>query len=301
MSESVPSFLEYLEVEKRVSPHTLLAYRRDLEQFSDWLEDTYEESDPKNARTVMVRDWVMQLSELGLEARSINRKLSSLRSYYKFLVRIGEVEASPVHAVKSLKVSKRVVRTVDVEDMDRILQPEMYSEEEDGYRDYFILLTFYMTGMRRSELIQLRWSDVDRFKGIVKVLGKRNKERLVPVGEEWLSALSNYEDQLQTSGVKSDYIFSNQRGEMLNPKLVYDRVVYYISKVSSIEKKSPHVLRHTFATHLLSMGADLQTIKELLGHSSLAATQIYTHSSIDQIKSVYNSAHPRGRNGGTKK
>lgn len=300
MSESVPTFLEYLEVEKRVSPHTLLAYRRDLEQFGDWLQETFEE-DPRDAKTVMVRDWVMELSELGLDPRSINRKLSTLRSFYKFLIRTGDIESSPVQAVKSLKASKRVVRTVDVEDMERILQPEMYSEEEAGARDYFIILSFYMTGMRRSELIQLKWSDVDRFKGIVKVLGKRNKERLIPVGKEWLEALANYEESIQNRRVKSNYIFSDEHGEMLNPKLVYDRVVYYISKVSSIEKKSPHVLRHTFATHLLSMGADLQTIKELLGHSSLAATQIYTHSSIDQIKSVYNSAHPRGRNGGTKK
>lgn len=300
MSESVPTFLEYLEVEKRVSPHTLLAYRRDLEQFGDWLQETFEE-DPRDAKTVMVRDWVMELSELGLDPRSINRKLSTLRSFYKFLIRTGDIESSPVQAVKSLKASKRIVRTVDVEDMERILQPEMYSEEEAGARDYFIILSFYMTGMRRSELIQLKWSDVDRFKGIVKVLGKRNKERLIPVGKEWLEALANYEESIKNGGVKSNYIFSDKHGEMLNPKLVYDRVVYYISKVSSIEKKSPHVLRHTFATHLLSMGADLQTIKELLGHSSLAATQIYTHSSIDQIKSVYNSAHPRGRNGGTKK
>lgn len=295
MPTSVESFLEYLEVEKRVSPHTLIAYERDLQQFETWLQDTFDESDAAQARTVMIRDWVMDLSEAGLEPRSVNRKLSSLRSFYKYLLKAGIIEKSPVQAVKSLKVPKRIVRTVDVDDMDEILSPETYREEEEGKRDRFMILTFYMTGVRRSELIQLKWSDVDIASGKIKVLGKRNKERIIPVGKEWLEAMSDYENHQGQSGVKSNYIFCDSKGEMLNPKLVYDRVVYYISKVSSIEKKSPHVLRHTFATHLLSMGADLQTIKELLGHSSLAATQIYTHSSIDQIKSVYNSAHPRGR------
>lgn len=291
MTPTVESFLSYLEVEKRSSSHTLKAYEHDLEQFEAWCRFQYDLADISNASTDMVRDWIMDMNEEGLGVKTINRRISSLRSFYKFLIRTGDIENSPVQYIKSLKAPKRVVRTVSEDDMEKILSEDLYREEENGSRDRFILMTFYYTGIRRAELVGLKWSDIDEGRMVLKVLGKRQKERVVPIVNEWLEIALNYKRSKE--GV-SPYIFSNSKGEMLDPKLVYNRVVHYISKVSSIEKKSPHVLRHTFATHLLSMGADLQTIKELLGHSSLAATQVYTHSSIDQIKSVYNNAHPRG-------
>lgn len=294
MSETVASFIRYLEIEKRSSEHTLIAYERDLQQFTDWLQDVYEEENLSVVKPVMIRDWIMNLSEAGVDPRSINRKLSTLRSYYKFLVRTQTIDQSPMQSIRSMKTSKRVIRSVDVEDMMQVLEPSMYVGEAHPQRDRFMIFTFYLTGMRRSELINLKRSDIEIEGSRVKVLGKRNKERIIPVGTEWLLALREYEESGEDGVGKGEYVFSTKDGEKLDSKLVYDRVVYYLSKVSSIEKKSPHILRHTFATHLLSMGADLQTIKELLGHSSLAATQVYTHSSIDQLKSVYNNTHPRG-------
>ncbi len=293
MPTTLESFIEYLRVEKRSSEHTQLAYERDLNQFQDFALSDYEVDDILNASSVMIRDWVMMLSESGLESKSINRKLSTLRSFYKFAQKAGLITTSPTEALKSLKVPKRVVRTVSEEDMEKVLARELYQNNPDGMRDRMLLLTFYATGMRRSELITLKWSDVDKHNKKLKVLGKRSKERIIPVPIGWVEEAEKWkEHQRQTTGEQM-YLFTNDSGEMLDPKLVYDRVVHYISKVSSVDKKSPHILRHTFATHLLNMGADLQTIKELLGHSSLAATQIYTHSSIDQLKSVYNDSHPR--------
>lgn len=295
MPNSVESFLQYLEVEKRSSSHTVTAYSKDLDQFGKWCLFQFEISDLAKVTPVMVRDWIMQLSEEGLEAKSINRKISSLRSFYRHLVRTSEISSSPMQAIKSLKAPKRVVRAVSEDDMSKLLAKSTYEGEDEPLRDRLMILTFYMTGIRRSELIGLKWTDVDEVGKKIKVLGKRNKERYVPVTEMWLGALDEYrENEVVKRGELATSIFCSNKGEMLGPKLVYNRVVHYISKASSVEKKSPHVLRHTFATHLLNMGAELQTIKELLGHSSLAATQIYTHSSIDQIKSVYNGAHPRG-------
>ncbi|GGH76482.1 tyrosine-type recombinase/integrase [Phaeocystidibacter marisrubri] len=292
MSPSTRAFIEYLEVEKRSSSHTLTAYSNDLEQFEAWCRFQYDLDDIAQSKTSMIRDWMMDMSEEGMEAKSINRKLSSLRSFYKFLLRISEIEKSPMQPIKSMKVPKRIVRAVPENDMEKILDPTIYEEEEDGVRDRLMMLTFYMTGMRRSELIGLKWGDIDWGRKVIKVIGKRNKERYIPVNDNWLHSMEVYR---QNDSGENSYIFQSNRGKMLDPKFVYNRVVHYISKVSSVEKKSPHVLRHTFATHLLNMGADLQTIKELLGHSSLAATQVYTHSSIDQIKSVYNDSHPRDR------
>lgn len=296
MNSSVESFIRYLEVEKRSSPHTVLAYRNDLDQFGKWLRIHFEVEDLRDVSTVMIRDWIMSLSEEGLEAKSINRKLSGLRSFYRHLIRTSQIDKSPVQAIKSLKTPKRVVRAVSEDDMSRLLDKEIYEGEKEPIRDRFMILTFYYTGIRRIELISLKWTDIDESGMRLKVLGKRNKERYIPVTDNWLRELHEYRRSTGDAGQGTvAFVFPNSKGEMLSPKLVYDRVVYYISKVSSVEKKSPHVLRHTFATHLLNMGADLQTIKELLGHSSLAATQIYTHSSIDQIKAVYNDSHPRGR------
>ncbi len=295
MPTTLGSFIEYLRVEKRSSEHTLLAYQRDLEQFSDYLLSDYEEEDLTEVKTIMIRDWVMMLSESGLESKSINRKISSLRSFYKFALRTGVIKTSPVDSIKSLKVPKRVVRTISEDDMSTVLDPSLYIDENNGERDRMIVLTFYTTGMRRSELINLKWDDIDEVGRKIRVLGKRNKERLIPVSDRWLNEISVWRQKVAEVGGNRTFVFADESGNKLDPKVVYDSVVYYLSKVSSAEKRSPHILRHTFATHLLNMGADLQTIKELLGHSSLAATQIYTHSSIDQIKSVYNDSHPRGR------
>lgn len=290
MSESKAAFLEFLKVEKRYSSHTLTAYEGDLHQFEYWCRFQYELNSIERATASMIRDWIMDMSEEGIEAKSINRKLSSLRSYYKFLMSVSEIDASPMQSIRSLKTPKRIVRAVPETDIEKLLEKALYAGEDDGIRDRFMITTIYYTGMRRSELINLEWKDIDKTQKKVKVLGKGSKERIIPVTEHWLDMLEEYS---RTMGGSEGYLFLSNKGQKLDPKLVYNRVVHYLSKVSSVDKKSPHVLRHTFATHLLNMGVDLQTIKELLGHSSLAATQIYTHSFIENIKSLYNDSHPR--------
>lgn len=290
MSDSITTFLTYLEVEKRSSPHTVKAYAADLDQFLKWLRFGYDLEKPEQADPPMIRDWIMDMSEEGLDARTINRKLSSLRTFYTFLVRAGQVSDSPMRSIRSMKTSKRVVRPVEEEAMERLLGRDLYDEEDEPIRDRTIMILFYTTGMRRSELIKMEWRDVDWSGRRLRVLGKRNVERVIPLTDIALEILEEWRRKI---GRAEGLIFLSDAGNKLSEKLVYNRVVHYLSKVSSVEKKSPHVLRHTFATHLLNMGADLQTIKELLGHASLAATQIYTQSSIDQIKSVYNDSHPR--------
>lgn len=292
----IPPFLEYLEFQKRFSTHTINAYENDLRSFENFVFNENELVEWKEVNHHHVRQWIVELSENEISPRSINRKLSSLKSFYKFLLRDGRVESSPMSKVVSPKQSKKLLRVVSEKEIDHLLEKTDFPEGYTGALHKTIISTFYSTGMRLSELIHLEDGDVDLDNNRLRVLGKRNKERYIPISRSFKEELLEYKKQKRevSNDAAGSGFFVNQKGKKLYPKLVYDIVNRYISSVSSIEKKSPHVLRHSFATHMLNRGADLNSIKELLGHSSLSATQVYTHNSVDQLKKTYNQAHPRG-------
>lgn len=292
---AIQKFLEYLQIEKKYSHHTIKAYGDDLNEFQAYYEAENNSTDIVNALKLDVRNYLMQLSEAGLSERSINRKISSLKSFYKYLLKIGEIETSPLAGIKSLKQRERVQLPFSIEELDELLNSEeVFPDSFIGRRDALVIELLYQTGMRRAELIGLKIRDIDFSQKQMKVLGKRNKERLLPVGDQLLEGLSNYLEERAIEFPESgDTLFLTVKGKAFYDKLVYKIVNSYLSLVSTKAKKSPHILRHSFATHLLNEGAELNAVKELLGHSSLASTQIYTHSSIEQLKKVFNQAHPR--------
>lgn len=292
----IPSFLEYLEFQKRFSLHTVKAYENDLSGFEKFIFEENDIQDWKEINHHHIRQWIVDLSENNISPRSINRKLSSLKSYYKFLIRDGRVKVNPMSKVVAPKQSKKLLRVVSEKEIIQLLEKAEYPEGYQGQLHKMIISTFYSTGMRLSELIHLKETDVDLDNNRLRVLGKRNKERYIPISKSFRQELYSYREQRRVIGNEGGetWFFVNEKSKKLYPKLVYDLVNKYIGSVSSIEKKSPHVLRHSFATHMLNRGADLNSIKELLGHSNLSATQIYTHNSVDQLKKTYNQAHPRG-------
>lgn len=285
-------FKDYIEYEKRFSKHTVAAYTKDLEQLTIYLEENYE-SVPKDANHGMIRSWVIEQMENGITARSINRKLSTFRAYYKYLNKIGDRRDNPMAKVVAPKAKKRLPVFVDGNSMEDISNPEHFSQDFSGARDQLIIELFYNTGIRLSELINIKLGDINS--ATIKVLGKRNKERIIPVSSSLTTSIHNYlkyRDELE--GSISEYLLLTDKGDKLYEKFVYRRVNYYLGRVTSLSKKSPHVLRHTFATHMLDNGASLDAIKEILGHANLTATQVYTHNSINKLKSVHHGAHPRG-------
>lgn len=284
-------FLTYLQNEKRYSVHTVTAYKQDLEDFLQYISSQYELTDITQAKYQMIRSWLAQLLNQGIVARSVNRKISSLRSYFKYQLKQGNISLSPMVKIVPPKTAKKLPVFVDKSKINKLFDAEtgVYFDNTDaGLRDKLILLTFYSTGMRLSELIQLKRADVDLHRMQLKVLGKRNKERIIPITNE-LKQL--FEKWMNTH--TAPYIFADENGLPYGPTQVYKIVNHYLSMVTTIEKRSPHVLRHTYATHLLNEGADLNGIKELLGHANLAATQVYTHNSIERLKQVYKKRHPR--------
>ena len=286
-------FYQYIEFEKRYSRHTLTAYKTDLEQFYDFLDGVFETKDIRQVDHQMVRSWIVELMEQGISTRSINRKISTLKTYFKFLLREETVEHDPLQKVISPKSSKRLPVFVEKNSMDVLLDQLEFDEGFKGIRDRLVIEMFYATGMRLSELININESDLDLTKGTVKVLGKRNKERIIPFGMQLSDQLGCYKAEKQACNFDNDRLFVTDKGEKLYEKFVYRLVNRYLSAVTTIEKKGPHVLRHTFATHMLNNGADLNAIKELLGHTNLSATQVYTHNSFEKLKSIYKQAHPR--------
>jgi integrase/recombinase XerC len=289
-------FVQFLEFEKRCSPHTLVAYSQDLEQFSLFLSQIYSLENIEMADHQMVRSWFISLIESGSSPRTITRKMSSLKSFYRFAKTNGFAGTNPMIKVSAPKVAKRLPEFIEQEKMERLVTFWGLSDKLITLRDQTILLVFYSTGIRLSELINIRLEDVDLIKGAIRVIGKRNKERIVPVGNKVTVQLERYmagRKEILESLNKSPLLFVNNKGEKLYPRLVYRIVHSWLSQVSTREKLSPHVLRHTFATHMLDNGADLNAIKDILGHSSLAATQVYTHNTITKLKSVYKQAHPR--------
>lgn len=289
----ISSFNDYLIHEKRYSQHTVLAYQKDLEQFMEITELNNEE-DLLDVNHMLVRSYIVGLSEKGLENSSINRKLSSVKTFFRFMRQQGYVSTNPTARIKSLKQKKVLPQFVPE---SQLWTKELFEEEEDDFkriRAELILELLYQTGIRLSELIGLKEIDVSPSK--IKVLGKRNKERIIPIAVSLGDLITEYQKVKEKEGLVSKELMCTDKGKKLPSKFVYSCVNYYLGKATNLSKRSPHVLRHTFATHMLNNGASLEVIKKLLGHADLSATQIYTHNSFKQVMQIYNQAHPRGSN-----
>lgn len=289
----VESFIKYLKFEKRFSPHTVTAYAHDLQQLSDFLITTFDLPKLEEAQHPHLRNWVVSLMDSGLTPRSVNRKIVSAKSFFKFLQRRELIEINPATRLKSLRVPKDLPNFLKEPEMNNLLEMMQFSDDFEGHRDKLLLELLYATGMRLSELIGLTERSINHYEKTIKVLGKRNKERIVPLHREVLDQIGQYNQLKKSMEVKSDKLLITNSGNDLYPQFVYNTVKKYLSQVTTLSKKSPHVLRHTFATHLLNKGADLNAVKDLLGHASLASTQVYTHNSIEKLKAVFDQAHPK--------
>jgi len=291
-----PQFLDYLQLEKKYSPNTLTAYKNDLESFSEFIQFEFEERNLSKVNYAQIRNWIVSLVEQGVSNRSINRKISSLKAYYRFLQKTGDIEFSPLVKHKALKTASKIQVPFSEIEIKQVLE-QIDTSDFEGLRDRLIVELFYTTGIRRIELIEIKIQNVDLAGKYIKVLGKRQKERIIPLLPAVISNLKNYIDQRATilASREVPYLFVSQKGIKLYESLVYRIINNYFSKVSGKIKRSPHILRHSFATHLLNQGANLNAVKELLGHSSLAATQVYTHNSISELSKVHQMAHPRNK------
>jgi len=287
------AFLAYLQFEKRYSVHTITAYSNDLIQFFDFIATQYDGMDYTAITGTMVRSWLASMKEEELTGKTLNRKISSLKSFYKYQIQQGHLVKSPMETVISPKISKRLPSFIAENDMEQLFLNLSFAEGWKGYTEKMVIQLFYATGMRLSELIGCKENQVDLSKKIIKVLGKGNKERILPLSPELVLELKKYIVQKPAAANGNAHLFVNENGKALQPKAVYTFVKFYLSQVTTLQKKSPHVLRHSFATHLMNNGADLNAVKELLGHSSLAATQVYTHNTIEKLKEVFSKAHPK--------
>lgn len=282
-------FINYIKSEKRFSKHTITSYETDLNQFFNYIEAESQITNPKDVSFKLIRNWISSLLENNLKSTSVNRKISSLKSYYKFLLVSNYVDTNPTLKLISPKSSKRLPVFVEKDNMDSLFDKDFFEDSYEGKRDKLIIELFYFTGMRLSELINIKTSDIDKVNTQIKVIGKRNKERLIPITFNTLKDLNEFINFYEIE----NFLFSEGDGKKLYSKKVYRIVNKYLAKISSIKKKSPHVLRHSFATHMLNNGADINAIKEILGHANLSATQIYTHNSIKKLKNVHKQAHPK--------
>ena len=290
---SLQTFLDYLKFEKRYSKHTLLSYQNDLEQFFVYLVSQFDSPPVKEINSLFVRSWLAELKEDGNSAKTINRKISSLKSFFKYEIRVGQLEQTPMTTVVAPKISKRLPSYVEQKDIATLFDYVEFADNWKGRTERLVLLLFYHTGMRLSELINLKETQIDLFHSQVKVLGKGNKERIIPVSAELMDNLQKYLSEKKPAEGANPFVFVTDKGKSLQPRSVYSFVRQHLSQVTTIQKKSPHILRHSFATHLMNNGADLNAVKELLGHSSLAATQVYTHNTIEKLKEVFKKAHPK--------
>ena len=281
-------FLHYLKHEKRYSVHTLLSYSTDLEQFIKFLSSEFQIQSVNKVNFQFVRSWIAKLLNENISARSVNRKITTLKTYFRFLIKEDIINQSPMQKIISPKTSKRLPVFVEQVKMEQLLNEIDFGEGFLAQRDRLILELFYFTGIRLSELINLKNKDINYSDSTILVLGKRKKERLIPLTSDILSKIKKL-----NSSNKSKYLFITDKGKQISTKQVYRLVNKYLDMVTTLDKKSPHILRHTFATHLLNNGADINAIKELLGHANLSATQIYTHNTIEKLKTVYKQAHPR--------
>lgn len=289
----VDSFLKYIQFGKRYSLKTVTSYQTDLAQFQEFLSKEFE-SLPQDANHGMVRSWIVKLVEEGLDSVSVNRKIACLRSFFKFLLKQESIAKDPMEKIKILKTKKKLPHFVQETDMIKMLDHFEFNKDYDGVRDRLILELFYGTGMRLSELIHLQDNQINLRERTMKVLGKRDKERVIPFNKNLASLLEEFK-KIRNKEVekKSSHLIVTQSGDPLYPMMVNRIVKKYLKMFSGVEKKSPHVLRHSYATHLLNKGAEINAVKDLLGHSSLAATQVYTHNSMEKLKRVFDQAHPK--------
>ena len=289
----IQAFLNYLKFEKRYSQHTLLSYQNDLEQFFAYLASQFDAPPVKSITAMFVRSWLAEMKEDEISSKTINRKISSLRSFFKYEMKTGGLEQTPMATVTTPRIGKRLPVFIEEKDMATLFDHVEFSDDWKGRTERLVLRLFYSTGMRLSELINLKESQLDTSQSQVKVLGKGNKERIIPVSKDLVKDLKEYinDKPVRQPGVLT--VFITEKGKTLNPRSVYSFVKHHLTQVTTVQKKSPHILRHSFATHLMNNGADLNAVKELLGHSSLAATQIYTHNSIEKLKEVFKKAHPK--------
>lgn len=290
----VDKYIDYLRYEKNYSSHTEISYYSDLIQFRDFIESHYRDIELETVDGDIVRAWITFLMEAKTSARSVNRKLSSLKSFYRYLQKMGSISISPLKKISGPKAKKPIPSFINYSDMEKVLDIETEDNDYESFRDKVILELFYVTGMRRAELIGLTDKDIDLYSGSIRVTGKRNKQRIIPVSKNTIALIDayleirnkNFENQTVAFFVKKD-------GEPIYPMLIHRVVSSHLKWIPTLAKASPHVLRHSFATGMLNNGADINAVKELLGHSSLASTEIYTHTSFDELKKIYNKAHPR--------
>lgn len=288
-------FIDYLKFEKRYSPHTIKAYQDDLGLFFQFLHSNFGDTALKDISASFVRSWLAYQKEKGDSAKTINRRISSLKSFFKYAMKTGGLSATPMTTVVSPRISKRLPSFVEEKSMSLLFAHVEFPDSWEGHTNRLMLILFYSTGIRLSELVHLRESQVDLSKNNLKILGKGNKERLIPINIELKEELKRYlsAKKEKFSANPDECLLVTEKGSGLHPKYVQTKVKYYLSLVTTAERKSPHVLRHSFATHLMNNGADLNAVKELLGHSSLAATQIYTHNTIEKLKDIHKKTHPK--------
>jgi integrase/recombinase XerC len=300
MNEKIRQFFNYIQYEKRLSNHTILAYTNDINQFQSYLKSEFQIDNILETQFQMLRSWIVHLIDLQDSVATINRKISCLKSFFKFCLKNSWVEINPTAKLTRPKMPKRIPKQVEytkLMDLKDILEAQSQNLEYANYRDYCMFMTFYSCGLRRSELISLKWSDIDFTKKELKILGKGNKERFVPLHSEMKTILNSYQEILNNESFEyqedQKFVFLTDTGEKMYPNFVYRKIKNYLNKVTTQTGLSPHSLRHSFATHLLNEGAELNAVKELLGHSSLAATQVYTSSSIERLKKIHENFHPK--------
>jgi integrase/recombinase XerC len=291
----IQPFIEYLKFEKRYSQHTIISYQADLISFFDYILHQYGDTPLNSLSHLYIRSWLASLKDEGLSARSINRKISSLKSFFKYNLKRGVISQSPMGKVISPKNQQRLPEFIKEKDLKTLIQHVEFGDDWSGKTDRLLIILFYNTGIRLSELINLKRTQVNLATHSIKVLGKGNKERILPISPELKNSLQTYirDSDKEFPNFEKEYLLHNEKGRQLGARKVYSIVTGYLSQVTTAEKRSPHVLRHSFATHLMNNGADLNAVKELLGHSSLAATQVYTHNTIEKLKEIYKKSHPK--------
>ena len=290
----IEKYIRYLRYEKNYSLHTEISYSEDLSQFVEFLVEHFSDTDIKHVDRDIIRMWIVSMMERKISPRSVNRKLSAVKSFYRYLQKIGEVTVNPASKINGPKVGRPIPAFANSADMEKVLDEENYGDSFESLRDHIIIELFYVTGIRRAELIGLKDVDVDFSSETIQVTGKRNKQRLIPFSDGMKQSLEQYiAVRNKEVGNQSGYLFVKNNGEPLYPMLVHRIVTSNLQQIETLAKVSPHVLRHTFATGMLNNGADINAVKELLGHASLAATEIYTHTSFEELKRIYNKAHPR--------
>jgi len=289
----ISNFCDYISHQKRYSPHTVIAYKKDLEQFNRFLLSDFQIDSLLESNSSIIRSWIVHLIENNVSARSINRKISTLKSFYKYLLKNDVIDKNPLLKVVTPKTSKRLPVFVGETEISNLFDEIEFKNDFEGIRDMLIIEFLYGTGMRLIELVNLQTSSINNSNSTIKVIGKRNKERIIPFGENLRNKIEQYIIEREKLKTTEANLLLTKIGKKIYPKLVYRVVNYYLGMVTTASKKSPHVLRHTFATHMLNNGADLNSIKEILGHANLSATQVYTHNTIEKLKNIHKQAHPK--------